>query len=732
MTIATKHISRSTLKYLIMMLICFLSFGLTGQAVLLDNLDSLETERIQKRNNLKAKPNIQKEVDDKINEHRLLMMSYEWFGMPTFMEQKKLEKATNDRFNYYNTSLYNDYNTSNGVFYRTNHRRIKKTGFSAQKQPIVFGWHPFWNENTYKSYNYRMLTHVSFYGYELNPFTGGYFSYEAINQFLESELIENAHMDSCQVLLSLNSRTELNHEVFFTGESDIRQNLIDSLIQLLAISGADGIDINFDDVPLTYKSDFLAFVKEMSFQLREYNSDYTICMTVPTKDRSNVYDLYQLRSYVDFFVINGFSFHIKETELNEGPLAPFVSLDAEIRQSENLYQIYCTLDELMATPYDINQVVLSHEDKYVELLKDSLNLFIRRNYDNLEYKDYDITEVLNTIKITKDRNDRPLWMSPNILRLLKRTNAVGILSQKVKASKASEDNMFFIFEPKKDSLIFKEYEIFKNVSIRSNVDSNLYDIRRVVDEYKNRIGSDYHSSLVLALPYHGAVWYKDREGEKTFEGYLPYSKIIEMTENGQTSIVYDKGTSSLEATYRDTLGGLYKIYFDNSTSLSRKYDYVVDEKIGGVGIWSLGADYAHTNLWSTLEEKIVGRTKWDSELNKEVYITVESGNKVGFTIEYLMKRFSNLIFATLVFVVIFTFLAFGFTLLDWKIRDILFYSGAFRILYMVLFTVLVMVLGDVFGWFNNKAITFAIGTILGLLLTWYASNLVQKNHEKLP
>jgi len=37
---------------------------------------------------------------------------------------------------------------------------------------VVFGWHPYWMGNSFKTYNYNLLSHISFYGYIINPNTG--------------------------------------------------------------------------------------------------------------------------------------------------------------------------------------------------------------------------------------------------------------------------------------------------------------------------------------------------------------------------------------------------------------------------------------------------------------------------------------------------------------------------------------------------------------------------------
>ncbi|BDS14006.1 glycosyl hydrolase family 18 protein [Aureispira anguillae] len=692
-----------------------------------DDLDSIEQARITKRRSLQANSPIQERVDDKINERRLLMLAYEWWEVPTDIEQRRIDKALDSRYESYNTSLENsDWRNKVGVFYRSNNK------ISPKQNLTVLGWHPYWKGDTYKTYNYRLLTHLAYYGYEVNPFTGGYSNFEAIYDFIDSDLIMTAHLDSCKVLLTVSNRGYANNEIFFTSEPDVQRNLIDSLKSILIRSGADGIDLNFEEVPISQKDNFIAFVKELSFAIREDNNDYVISMSVPIYDKDNVYDLPKLKPWIDLFVISSFNFHIKPTELQEGPLSPLVTKDASIRGTVCLYQLYTTLDQLLAVPYNITSVVLEHDQVYETRLKDSLNYYIQRTYKNLEYKPYDITDVLNTIKITKDEDGRPLWQSPQINRLLRRTNCVGMLSQESSATKENEGVGFFIFSPKRDTLIFKELDLFENIAVQADVDSQQVDLNVLVDYYKEKIGNDHVSSLVLGLPYHGAVWYKDRTGEKDFEGYMPYSEILRLAEKGRASIDYDKATHSMEATVRDSLGGVYKIYFDNSTSLGRKFDFAIDEGLGGVGLWALGADYAHVDLWSTIEESFVTRRVWNEDKRNYGRITIDKENKVEYTILYLLKRFSNLIFATLFLITIFICISFGFSVLDWKVRDVLFYSGAFRIFYLVVFTIVILVLGNWMGWFQNKMITFAIGTGLGLLLTWVASNIVENRHKELP
>ena len=692
-----------------------------------DELDSMEEARLDRRAKLQATPPVQDRVDDRINQYRLLMLAYEWWEMPTDREQRRLDKALNDRYKTYSTTLEDpSWREQLGSFYRSDNRILPKQNLT------VMGWHPYWEGDTYKTYNYRLLTHLAFYGYEINPFTGGYSSFEALYEFENSDIISTAHLDTCKVLLTVSSRGIENNIALFSGEEEIHRNLTDSLLAILDRTGADGIDLNFEDVPYEYKNDFIDFIKELSFAIREANHNYVITMSVPMYDRDNIYDLPRLKPWVDLFILNSFNFHIQPTQLNEGPLAPLHDEEAIKRGTVCLYRIGSNLAEVLAMPYVISEITLQHDIDYENKLRDSLNLYIRRLYDNLEYQDFDITDVLNTIKITRDPNGLPLWQAPGINRLLRRTKCIATLKQRVPPPRPAEDTRFFLFQPKKDSLIFLEYDLFQNIVVEAPVDSQLFDLRDLLEVYKEKIGYDHIGSLVLGLPYHGAVWYKDQAGEKDFKGYMPYSEVLRLTERGQASVKYNKTNHSMEATVRDSIGGIYKIYFDNSTSLGRKFEFAVNEGMGGIALWALGADHAHTGLWATIEEHFVNRQVWNEEERKYTRVTIAKENKIGYTIQYMLRRFRNLILATLFFITIFICISFGASVLDWKVRDVLFYSGSFRIFYLVIFTVALLIIGNSLAWFQNSMITFGIGTLLGLLLTWVASSIVSNRHEELP
>jgi hypothetical protein len=48
-----------------------------------------------------------------------------------------------------------------------------------------------------------------------------------------------------------------------------------------------------------------------------------------------------------------------------------------------------------------------------------------------------------------------------------------------------------------------------------------------------------------------------------------------------------------------------EIWFDDASTLGPKYDYVLNNNLGGVALWTLGADNGYGDLWDELVDKFV-------------------------------------------------------------------------------------------------------------------------------
>ena len=130
-----------------------------------------------------------------------------------------------------------------------------------------------------------------------------------------------------------------------------------------------------------------------------------------------------------------------------------------------------------------------------------------------------------------------------------------------------------------------------------------YDLDRGIDEY---VASGVTAEkLLLTVNYYGAEWKTDalKPPAKSlgFEKYLTYSQIKKFL--GKAEGYEDPESMSMFYPYKDA-NGYHQIWYEDSLSLSKKYDWVVSKKIGGVGIWALGFDNGNAQLWEVLASKM--------------------------------------------------------------------------------------------------------------------------------
>ncbi|MCH2042877.1 MAG: glycosyl hydrolase family 18 protein [Saprospiraceae bacterium] len=710
---------------------------------------------------LKVSDTVGTKVTKVMNAKRLTMLGHQWWGLPTEREALRLEGARYARYGYDYLYPY-----KKQIFQETGHAYNHNYEILNKQNLTVFAWHPAWQTEAYKTYNFNLITHLSFCSYDVNPVTGGYSNFRSISEFRSTDLLRAAQQDTCKVLLNVRNLGQENNDLFFDqGWPTAQRNLTDSLLKILIETGADGIDLNFEGVSKEHKDRFISFIKDLSFELREMNNEYTISMSVPFYNEDGVYDLKKLSPWVDLFVINGFNGHITKTTLEMGAIAPLHEDKTSIRGTNLVYTPSTNLYDLLqiSKVYAVDHIYLLHTDEYTSQLVKKLERYISQSnidLDVLYYKSGDLTKLMEIIGASAD-----LLANPEIVNLLKKTNCEADVYRSFAADVSSD---FFLFGMNWDTLSITEKDMFEYDNFYfygSTNNENKDGIGDALNRYVEDLGEEYKTSLVMGLPYHGAVWMdKDPtdKGDEEFYGYMSYGQIRRLiTERNQDSIrlvdlYYDKSQHTMILQVLDTItersiidsflreGDKYYtvledtiwpgtlIYFDNSSTLERKFDYSLKQGIGGVAVWALGYDHTYKDLWRTIENTVVNRWEWNPEKQRVERFKIAKNNKVSFTIQYQVKRMSTLTLATLFLIAIFMFIAFSFSLLDWKVRDALFYSGAFRLFYLTLFALILLSFGSYVGLFRNEWGTYFVGLFLGAALVWIASLLVRRDQAKLP
>lgn len=130
-----------------------------------------------------------------------------------------------------------------------------------------------------------------------------------------------------------------------------------------------------------------------------------------------------------------------------------------------------------------------------------------------------------------------------------------------------------------------------------------YTLNKSINDYLNK--GLPHDKLIAALPYYGYEW-------KTSKKTIPAKATSRGTPRTYSFIktYYDKKYStkrddhSAVPYYVLSSGKTVKqCWFEDVTSLGKKYDLIQNKNIAGVGMWALGYDNGYSDLWNLLRKK---------------------------------------------------------------------------------------------------------------------------------
>lgn len=181
----------------------------------------------------------------------------------------------------------------------------------------VFGWHPYWCGDAYKSYNFSLLSFVSYFSYEVDPKSGFYID---IHNWRETNIVDSAHKYDSKVLLTLSLFGCDNVRTFLTSVAS-RKNLIATSITLVREKGADGLTLDFENIPRDQTNAFVNFLIDLATSMRRENPDYMLTVAIPPVDFEKIFAFKEINNYVDYYVMMGYEYHGSNSKL-AGPVAP--------------------------------------------------------------------------------------------------------------------------------------------------------------------------------------------------------------------------------------------------------------------------------------------------------------------------------------------------------------------------------------------------------------------------
>ncbi|MCX7862293.1 MAG: glycosyl hydrolase family 18 protein [Bacteroidales bacterium] len=228
---------------------------------------------------------------------------------------KSIRQQELEYYSQFSVETDEDWNAIRGEF-KPNGRTKSK---ACTLNKIVFGWHPYWSNGLEANYDWSLLTDLSYFCYAVNPNTGNATS---TNNWSTANVVTQALAHGVRVNLCVTLFSD--HATFLTN-STAKQTLINNLISLVSQRGAHGVNIDFEGLPSSQKTNFTNFMIDLCNQFHSQipNSQVSLCLY--SVDWNNVFDIPTLKNYVDLFTIMGYDYYYSGSS-TAGPTSPLYSL----------------------------------------------------------------------------------------------------------------------------------------------------------------------------------------------------------------------------------------------------------------------------------------------------------------------------------------------------------------------------------------------------------------------
>ncbi len=247
------------------------------------------------------------------------------FSLSVFSQQyKSIRQQELEYYSQFHVENDSDWNSIRGKMV-PNKRESNK---NCTLNKIVFGWHPYWSNGLEDNYDWSLISDLSYFCYTVNPATG---NPTTTNGWSTANVVTQALAHGVRVNLCV---TLFSDHATFLQSSSAKQTLINNLINLVQSRGAHGVNIDFEGLPSSQKTNFTNFMIDLcnAFHSQIPNSQVSLCLYAV--DWNNVFDIPVLKNYVDLFTIMGYDYYYSGSS-TAGPTSPLYSLTSSYNYNVN-------------------------------------------------------------------------------------------------------------------------------------------------------------------------------------------------------------------------------------------------------------------------------------------------------------------------------------------------------------------------------------------------------------
>jgi len=237
---------------------------------------------------------------------------------------------------------------------------------------------------------------------------------------------------------------------------------------------------------------------------------------------------------------------------------------------------------------------------------------------------------------------------------------------------------------------------------------------RTVRQYLER-GLDREMS-VLALPLYGLQWRDTLDRAQgsyvsRFDRKVTYGEIRDLYDPADTSFILTPSLDPVSLTNYYLLEfpdkSAIECWFDDDFTLGRKMDLALSRGFQGVGLWALGYDAGHDEVWRQVRDRFTTDT-----LQVRDPVTAYLGYPVRVSDFFL--RHGDLVATTAAAFALTVVAAFFIAFSDWRVRNSIFYGALNFFLFILASTLLLVPLLSWLGFFGDRRIGLLAAFLTGI------------------
>jgi hypothetical protein len=255
------------------------------------------------------------------------------------------------------------------------------------------------------------------------------------------------------------------------------------------------------------------------------------------------------------------------------------------------------------------------------------------------------------------------------------------------------------------------------------------DIRKSLAQTIRNIGTYNADRVILALPNFGMMWVSQGANEIPMQQYT-FDELMTNyvnTDDPFDTVRFDISRATnvwqfIDAKDTFSLPIRTEIYFDNIDTWRTKYQFVLDARIGGVGLHMLGDIQQYADEHNALLDEVFSEYV---EPSTSMFAKADKASSAS-------QGAAMYILAVLLYWGIFMVMGFVWSLFDYKTRQSLFDTPRFRTMYLAFFITLLIMLGNYFGLFQYNVALLIAGLALGSFMSWSILKSLYKQQAEQP